>query len=173
MSPSPVLPPFLPDIVDNFTHTSPVLFQSVACFFSSATDMEFAVLLKDVVELEALRVAYGADEERLIRMDSRFLKYREILAQTQQQLEAKTQGNNLLDRTFDDLNNTVEDLRIEIITLKADRGAFPMLHESLMYHFCTPDQEYKTRVYSETLSTKFLVDACLHPWLISKRITTV
>ena len=66
MSPSPVIPPILPDIADSCTLTSPVLTLSVACFPDSAADMEFAALLKDVDEPEALRVAYDAEKESLI-----------------------------------------------------------------------------------------------------------
>ena len=83
MPPSPVPPP----IADNCTLTSPVPTHFVACFTDSAADMVFAAVLKDVDELEALRVAYGAEKERLIRLEI----HREILVQTQQQLEAKTQ----------------------------------------------------------------------------------
>ena len=155
MSPSPVPPPIFPDIADNYTLTSPVPTQSVACFTDSAADMEFAALLKDVDELEALRVAYGAEKERLIRLEIQFQKHREILAQTQQQLEAKTQESKILDRNVKDLKNTAEDLRNDVDTLKADRGAIPMLHD-LMYHFCTPNHEYMTRVYSTTLFYKIL-----------------
>ena len=146
MSPSPLPPPILPDIADNCTLTSPVPTQSVACFTDSAADMDFAALLEDVDELEALQVAYGAGKERLIHLEIQFQKHREILAQTQQQLEGKTQEKKTLDRYVKDLkNNTVEDLRNDVDTLKADRGAIPMLHD-LMYHFCTPNHEYMTRV---------------------------
>ena len=57
--------------------------------------MEFVALLKDVEELEALRVAYGAEKKRLIRLKIQFLKHRQIQAQTQQQVEAKTQENKI------------------------------------------------------------------------------
>ena len=155
MSPSPAPPPILPDFADSCTLTSPVPTQSVACFTDSAADMEFAALLKDVDELEALRVAYGAEKERLIRLEIQFQKRREILAQIQQQVEAKPQEKKILDRNVKDLKNTVEDLRTEVSTLKADRGTIPMLHD-LMYHFCTPNHEYMTRVYSSTLFYKIL-----------------
>ena len=117
--------------------------------------MEFAALLKDVDELEALPIAYGAEKERLICLEIQFQKHREILAQTQQQLAAKTQENKILDRNVKDPKNTVEDLRNDVDTLKADRGAIPMLHD-LMYHFCSPNHEYMTRVYSTTLFCKIL-----------------
>ena len=152
---SSVPPPFLPDIADNCTLNSPVCTQSVACFTDSAADMEFAALLKDIDELEALQVAYGAEQERLIRLEIQFQKHREILAQTQPQLEAKTQENKILDRNVKDLKNTVEDLRNDVHTLKADRGAIPMLHD-LMYHFCKPNHENMTRVYSTSLCYKIL-----------------
>ena len=88
--PSPVPPSYLPDIADSCTLTSPVPTESVACFTDSAVDREFAALLKEVDELEALGVAYGAERERLIRLANHFQKHREILAHTQQQLEADT-----------------------------------------------------------------------------------
>ena len=91
MSPSPVPPPLqFCRILLIMVRSSPVPTQSVACFTDSAADMEFAALLKDVDELEALRVAYGAEKEQLIRLEIQFQKHGEILAQTQQQLEAKT-----------------------------------------------------------------------------------
>ena len=158
MSPSPVPPPILPVIADNCTLTSLVPTQSVACFTDSAADMEFAALLKDVDEFEALRVAYGAEKERFLCMEIQFQKHREVLAQTQQQLEAKTQENKNLDRNVKDLKNTVEDLRNDVDTLKADRGAIPMFHD-LMYCFCTPNHEYMTRVYSPTVIYTIL-DCC-------------
>ena len=154
MSPSPVPLPILPDIADNCTLTSPVPTQSVACFTDSADDMECAALLKDVGELEALQVAYGAEKERLIRLEIQFQKHRGILAQTQQ-LDAKTQESKILDRNVKDLKKFVEDLRNDVDTSKADRGAIPMLHD-LTYHFCTPNYEYMTRVYSTTLLYKIL-----------------
>ena len=155
MSPSPVPPPILLDIVDSCTLTSPLPFQSVACFADSAADMEFAALLKGVDELEALRVAYGAEKERWVHLEIQFQNHREISAQTQQQLEAKTHENKILDRKVKNLENTVEDRRNEVNTLKADRGAIFMLH-NLMYYFDTPNYEYMTRVYSNTLFYKIL-----------------
>ena len=118
MSPSPVLLPIFPVIADNCTLTSPVPTQSAACFTDYAADTEFAALLKDVDELEALRVAYGAEKEQLIRLEFQCQKHREILAQTQQQLEAKTQENKILDRNVKDLKNIFEVLRNNVDTLK-------------------------------------------------------
>ena len=155
MSPSPVFPPILPDIADNCTLTSPVPTQSVACFTESAADMEFVALLKDVDALEALRVAYGTEKKQVIRLEIQLQKHREILAQKQQQLEAKTQENKILERIDKDLTHTVGEIRIEVNILQADRGAIPMLH-GLMYHLCTPNQEYMTRVYSNTFFYKIL-----------------
>ena len=118
LSLSPVPPPILLDIADNCTLTSPVPTQSVACFADSAADMEFEALLKGVDQLEALRVAYGAEKERLIRLEIQFQKHREILAQTQRQIEAKTQESKILDRNVLDLKNTVEDIRNDVETQK-------------------------------------------------------
>ena len=146
---------YLPDIADGFTLISPIPFQSVACFTDSADDMEFAALLKDVGELEALLVAYGAEKERWVRMEVHFQKHRKLLAQTQQQLEAKTQENNVLDGNVKGLKNTVKDLRKGVTTLKTDCLSIPMDHD-LMYHLCTLNHEYITRVYSNTLFYKFL-----------------
>ena len=53
--------------------------------------MEFAGLLKDIDELEALPFAYGAEKERSVRLEIQIRKHRENLAQTQQQQEAKEQ----------------------------------------------------------------------------------
>ena len=105
--------------------------------------MEFAALLRGADELEALRVTYDVKKERLIRLEIQFQKHRQILAQTLQQLEAKTPQNILLDRKVTDLKNTVEDLRNEVTTLKVDRGTIPMVHD-LMRRFCTPNDEYMT-----------------------------
>ena len=137
MSHSPVPPPILPDIADSCTLTAPVPTQPVACFADSTADMEFPALLKDVDELEAPQVAYGAEKERSIRLEIQYQKHREVLEQTQQQLEAKTHENTILDPNVKDLKNSVEYLRNEVNRLKADRGAIPMLPD-LMYLFCTP-----------------------------------
>ena len=134
--------------------TSPVLTQSIACFPDSAAKMELAPLLRDFDELEALRIPYGAEKERLIRLEIQFEKHREILEQTQQRLEAKTYENVILYRNVKDLKNTFEDFRIEVSTLKIDRSAIPMLYE-LLYNFCTPNLDYMTRVYSDTFFYKF------------------
>ena len=101
-------------------------------------------------------------KKRLIRLEIQFEMHREILTHTQQ-LEAKTQ-NKILDRNVKDLKNTVEDLRNEVNTLKADLGVVPMLHD-LMYFFCTPNHEYMTRVYSNTLFYKIL-GCCLSSSLV-------
>ena len=111
MSSSLVPPRVLWDIADGCRLTSTVPTQFVACFTDSAADMEFAALLKNVDELEALGVASGAEKERLIHLEIQFQKHPEILAQTQQQLQAKTQENKILDRNVKDLKETVEDLR--------------------------------------------------------------
>ena len=98
MSPSPMPPPILPDIADSCTLTSPVPTQSVACFTDSAADMEFAALLKDVDELGALRVAYGAEKERLIRLEIQFQKHHEILAQTTTTGSQDTKFENVMSK---------------------------------------------------------------------------
>ena len=56
MSPPPLPPAFLPDFADSCTLNSPVYTQSVACFADSSADIEFAALLKNLHELDALRV---------------------------------------------------------------------------------------------------------------------
>ena len=133
-------------------HPSP---QFLACFSESAGYIEFPALQNNIDNLEALRVDFGAEKERLLRLQIEIQKHRVILAQTQQQLEAKTQENKIMDFNVKFLKNTVEDLPNEVNTLKADFGAIPMLH-GLMYHFCTPNHEYMTRVYNTTLFYKII-----------------
>ena len=75
MSPSPVPPPFLPEIADRCALTSPVSTQSIACFTDCSADMEVVSLLKDVDELEAHRITYGAKIERLVGREIQFQEF--------------------------------------------------------------------------------------------------
>ena len=118
ISQSPVPPPILSDMAESCTLTSPVPTQSLVCLTDSAADTEFAAPLKDANDLEVLWVAHGAEKEILIRLEIQLQMQREILAQTQQQLEAKAKENKILDRNVKDLKNTVDDLRDEVTIWK-------------------------------------------------------
>ena len=85
--------------------------------------------------------------KRLIYVEIQLKKPRQILEHTQQQLETKAPENKFLDRIVKDLKKTVEVLRNEVNSLKANRGTIPNFR-ALTYHFCTPNLEYMTPAYS-------------------------
>ena len=99
MSASPAPPQFLPEIAENYTHSSPVPTQSVACFTDSATDMVFAAFQKEVDKLRTFPVAdSNPREEPLICLQVQVQYHRLVLEQTQQLLQSKTHANKSLDR---------------------------------------------------------------------------
>ena len=155
MSPSPVPPRVILSDVDQATLTSPLLTHNVATFTDSAADMEFAALLKDTDDLDVLNQELQVERGRLARLEAQFQTHRHTMEQTQMKLATKTKENAILDRNVKDLKATLADLKNDIESLQADRGALPMLHE-ILYSMCAPADVYIDKVTSQSYFYKIL-----------------
>ena len=155
MSPSPVPPRVILSDVDQATLTSPLLTHNVATFTDFAADMEFAPLLRDTDDLDVLKQELQAERSGLASLEAKFQKHRYTMEQTQMKLVTKTKENDLLDRNVKDLKATLADLKNDIKSLQADRGALPILHE-ILYAMCSPADVYIDKVTSQSYFYKIV-----------------